>query len=446
MLFYDNLVICNDDYKLLMNLYSGRRKMINDVDYEMIINIINIQKRNEELSNQYIDYIQKLRIEKQILCKEALDKIDDYLCAMSQKLKRTLMDIDTLTFITSYNCNFKCFYCYQKNINLPKGRLTKDMVEVIREFLTWYSHRYQANTNISRITISGGEPILPENISVIKAIANNFSDANFTIKTNGYYLSELWEQLSTIRFDQVAISLDGYGDSHMRRSGIDRKLWSIGFKKIIDSMKLVVASGIKLHIASVIDRSNYQAIPEMIYFLEQEQILGNELVDIQFNTVLTEDDSVDQSFHTYEEIFEMKSYFNKNITKYADCALWFPDAERIRHLIHRPVNKQMPIELCRCDSNKPIVMTVLPNGKLAYCNYRGNDETIIGTYFPNFDFDFQKVENFTDLNIHTMKKCRKCKYKLLCLGTCPLGRKNIEAPSCGIFENEYLLDNIGMIV
>lgn len=41
------------------------------------------------------------------------------------------------------------------------------------------------------------------------------------------------------------------------------------------------------------------------------------------------------------------------------------------------------------------------------------------------------------------KKCKKCPYKFVCLGGCPLSsRTKHEEMSCGIFGDEELLDDL----
>ena len=88
------------------------------------------------------------------------------------------------TFIITYDCNFRCPYCYEANLsnhglNWSKKKFTKEMVDKAYRAIDIIENRrdYRSNT----ILLYGGEPLLAENREIIEYIIQTGTKKRFRI-------------------------------------------------------------------------------------------------------------------------------------------------------------------------------------------------------------------------------------------------------------------------
>lgn len=233
MVLYDNLIIKRNEKIMMMNLFNMRRKIIKKELYNMLM-----EKGSNNLDKKKI--INNLVQEKQILKKLDIENMDKFLEKADKYCNCRNMEVDTLCFMLTYQCNFKCSYCYERNMKKTLKNIGIKEVNKINNFLEWYSKKYHVKNEILNITITGGESLLPQNIEVIQYISKVFKKAKINIKTNGVYLTEVFERLPIDKIDSFCISLDGVENIHMSRvleksNSIDNHLI---YSKIIKGIKL----------------------------------------------------------------------------------------------------------------------------------------------------------------------------------------------------------------
>lgn len=113
-------------------------------------------------------------------------------------------EITKLRIAVTDRCNLRCWYCMpESNIEyLPHEKILsfKEITDVVE---------IAANLGIKKIKITGGEPLLRNNISqLIKMLSaiKNIDDISMT--TNGILLTEFAEQLAANGLNRVNISMD----------------------------------------------------------------------------------------------------------------------------------------------------------------------------------------------------------------------------------------------
>ncbi|MDD3970818.1 MAG: radical SAM protein [Clostridia bacterium] len=441
MIFYDNIIISTNGFGVMMNMFSGRRKAV-DSELLKLINSTNYKLSIEEkLSKEEEDLLQKLYNEKQILKREYIEKLDKFLIENDpyRNEKKRNMEIYGITFLLSFKCNISCSYCYQKSMNKVPGVITKEYVSAAIEFLNWYGDRYDVNKNIDSIVISGGEPLLEENIETINYIIEKFCESKITLRTNGVKLKKYFDSLLMNYIDTVTISLDGEKDVHLRR--IEGNL---DYDDIIDGIKMVLKHGIHVRIACVIDKTSYKTIPNFIDYLKAEEILGNENCEIHFGTVLdvNEPDNLHKGFNNVFEVREMIEYVYNTIPEYSNVINFMPELDYLSRAFTRPWNTPFNCSIRGCAQENPVSMMLLPNGEISYCDYFGKKEQIIGTYYPKNSFDIDKLHNFAGRSIYDFENCRECIFRIMCKGGCPKYQNFNGHPMCGILKNEYIMNNL----
>jgi len=122
-----------------------------------------------------------------------------------------------LTINPTMNCNFNCWYCYEKH---SKSKMNSQVSESISKFV----HNLLSAKKISKLVLSwfGGEPLLYfEDIMYPLAIdlKNQCNESNIDFKqnitTNGYLIKESYiDKFNEIGLNQFQITLDGYQDIH----------------------------------------------------------------------------------------------------------------------------------------------------------------------------------------------------------------------------------------
>lgn len=127
------------------------------------------------------------------------------------------------TFLITYNCNFRCPYCYESPISAggncwSKQVFTKEMVDRLYDSLLEISPR---ELHSKRITLYGGEPLLAENKEIVSYIVSKGVKLGYTFDavTNGYDLEVYADLLSSDKIAFLQITLDGCKHKCSLKSG-----------------------------------------------------------------------------------------------------------------------------------------------------------------------------------------------------------------------------------
>lgn len=111
-------------------------------------------------------------------------------------------NIDTLRISVTDRCNLRCFYCYEEYEYLEKDKILS--FEQIVKFI-----ENGINLGIKRIKLTGGEPLLREDIEVlVKMISQVSAIEDISITTNGILLGEKAYKLKKAGLHRINVSLD----------------------------------------------------------------------------------------------------------------------------------------------------------------------------------------------------------------------------------------------
>ena len=126
---------------------------------------------------------------------------------MENQTKKNSIQIDSyqrpvlsLRISITNRCNINCFYCHHDGIIAQKYEMTPSEIERIA--------RIAINLGIEKIRLSGGEPLIREDIiDIIKKIsALGFKDVSLT--TNGILLEKYSEKLKESGLNRANVSFD----------------------------------------------------------------------------------------------------------------------------------------------------------------------------------------------------------------------------------------------
>jgi len=129
--------------------------------------------------------------------------------------------------VTPY-CNLKCFYCHREGYRKFNSRYMTpgEIGKIVRTFLEF---------GIKKIKISGGEPLLREDLPEILERISHPKIEDISLTTNGILLEKYAERLKDAGLHRVNVSLDTldpekyrrittYGDVELVKAGIERAI------------------------------------------------------------------------------------------------------------------------------------------------------------------------------------------------------------------------------
>ncbi len=233
------------DYKINNYLYlkdSGKKTFVVNL-YNQIF--FSLRKCKADLiKNKDIDQIKKdtklyeALIKSNVLVPKELNQFDLIL----SKNRYGIFDNRSyrLTINPTLECNFSCWYCYEKH---PKGRMSDTTIKSVIEHI----RRKIEVEKIAHLQIDwfGGEPLLyfetvmlPIMKAVQSIVQTNHISYNSGITTNGYLITkEMVQQFDDLSINSFQITLDGNKQQHDRIRFIEGSQGS--FDQIVQNINLL---------------------------------------------------------------------------------------------------------------------------------------------------------------------------------------------------------------
>ena len=149
---------------------------------------------------------------------------------------------DYLRVSVTERCNFRCQYCMpEKPFSwVPKENLLsyEDLFKFIKASI---------DEGIKKVRITGGEPLLRENLDVfLKMIFDYKNDIDLALTTNGFLLSKVAQKLKDAGLKRINISLDSL--NHATAAKIAQK---DVLKNVLEGIQKACDVGLKIKINCV---------------------------------------------------------------------------------------------------------------------------------------------------------------------------------------------------
>lgn len=395
-IIYDCVIIniegCSDKC-ILINCLNGNIDLITISEAEQIKKWSNEHEINSKLAdiNLYNELVDKEYImESENESKRVNQVIDE----LKNQNDRYIKDWKNAIFIFSYDCNFKCPYCYQGQI---KDSNEKMSIDLINSILSLYPK------GIETIGFFGGEPLLEENIGLIKYIIDKYPNAKYSIVTNGYNLDKYIHILNKVSVEQIQVTLDGNKESHDLSRRLKNNFGT--FEVIIKNINLCLDNNIPIKIRMNITNEN-------IKFLEQFQneilnlLVKNDNVTFEFQELFQYNSIQKVKLHEKLLEFDTKTSSMRNHI--------FESLPPISNFIKNKRSIKPILNLCQIEKRQRFFDN---KGNIYSCILAvGNSNKAIGTYYPKFNL-FQKSILYR--SIMTIEKCMQCRVRFICGGGCP---------------------------
>lgn len=250
----------NNEEIIIYNSYSGALAKLNKRYINIIDNIKNIEYK------QYKDEIDSMKKCGFIVDKEVdeLKKIKDLI-----EKNKTISNKLKLVIAPTLECNFRCLYCYENQIEGKMNISIQNNIVKLCEYMI-----YTKKINEIQLFWYGGEPLLYNDIinnlsqKIIDLCKKNDVKYIAGIVTNGYLINKkMIDEFKKNRILSAQITLDGTKDVHDKRRVLyDGKNGT--FIKIFKNINLLLNENINVTIRMNVDKENKDNIKDLVEFLK----------------------------------------------------------------------------------------------------------------------------------------------------------------------------------
>lgn len=422
----------NENEIFMLNLINAAADIIDNAVYE------NIKSWNfDALDKEVIS----LMVERKYLFDSELE-YKNFICEVNNKIEKLeKASIPNFLVVPSYACNLHCIYCYEqtymikgttdinplKMVDLQFDRIDKIMKDYHK------INKIKEDEDI-RITIMGGEPLLRCNLKTIEYIFDKTKKRKFSldIVSNGvdlnYFIDTFNKYKDTLK--HIQITVDGVKTIHDQRRIFHNGKGS--FDLIIKNIGLALENNIKIVLRVNVDGTNINELPELADELKNKFSANGNLQPylylLQDGGCSGETNIVNEKIGI-ERIFDLEdknpnmSIFKKKFhpAEFINCI--FDDTPYQPVLRHCGASKNQYILDCKSNVYK--------------CWHGiGNNGYRVGQFYPKYDIENKKLQNWQNRSVNYLEKCKNCKYRYICGTGCPAAKHmsddcmDINATSC----------------
>ena len=323
-------------------------------------------------------------------------------------------DYLSLTIAPTADCNFRCSYCYEKDVIKP-DYMTEEVQNAI---IAMVQNRAKTISHL-HVTWYGGEPLM--SIDAIENLSKEFIDIcdennityNANIITNGYLLTEdNVKMLNNLKVTSMQVTIDGGREVHdVRRPFVDGSgTFDTIIQNLIDNKGILPPIGLRINI----DKDNLSSAKEMHKILIDNEL--TEKVNIHLGKVVKGNEDYDElkCFNTCDFSREEFSYY----TELGLDFMWrYP----------RSVSN-----VCAADSINSHIIGA--DGRLYKCWADiGNHERCVGSLKNDAKANDGVFLNYILFDPTVDNMCSKCNLLPVCMGGCPYKRLNNEGDKCSVY-------------
>ena len=421
----------NDKEVIMINLFNGATDIIEKDLYNKIIN-----NEFDKISKDIIDTLKSRRYifnnEKEY--KEFMNELDERIETLEKKATPNFLVVPT------YACNLHCIYCYEQTYMI-EGTTKIDPIEMvdlqfdrIDKIMKEYEKKYGKNNDDIRITIMGGEPLLKCNFKTISYIFEQTKKRNYTVDivSNGVDLDNYIDLFNEYKdtLDHIQITVDGVKEIHDKRRIFHNGKGS--FDLIMKNIHLAIKNGVTIVLRVNVDATNINELSDLANTLVKEFKHNKKLLPYLYllqdggcsgeANIVTEKAGIERIYELEEKNPNMKVFRKKfHPAQFIDAI--FNDEPYQPVLRHCGAAKNQYILDCKSNVYK--------------CWHGiGNNDYRVGTFYPNYEIDKEKINNWFNRSVTILKKCKNCKYRYICGTGCPAAKHmsennmDIKEPSC----------------
>ncbi len=349
-------------------------------------------------------------------------------------------------FVITYNCNFRCPYCFENTISKngtawSKQTMTKELVDKAYEAMLKIEPRNELHRK--EILLYGGEPLLRENHEIVKYIVTKGNCLGYRFKaiTNGYDIDYYSDLITKKYFDSVQISLDGFKNYHNKRKF--HYLEGDSFDKVIANIATIINHDVHVSVRINIDNNNISDLENLYSYFKEIGYSDSKYFHVYAAKV--ENYSVAELEMTNDEMTNDIDYmsadnFNQKL-KESDSGYSNNTEQRIVNAFYYYLKnkKRCTLTSVAC-SGQHGTHLFGPDGGIYTClESVGKKEHCIGYYNEAVLRWTSAKDKWFCKHIGNSNFCKTCKFALLCGGNCSNKEFscNLKKTLCSHYKNEF---------
>lgn len=343
---------------------------------------------------------------------------DAYVKRMASALHRKESALrSSFTFVVTYNCNFRCPYCFEKMTvenALRATVFTKEMVD--RAYRAIEEIQPEKKLRSSHIELFGGEPLLRENHEIVAYIVEQGLHRGFSFSavTNGYDLDVFLDLLSPKKIKQLQITIDGTEQMHN-----SKRIHCLGyptFQKIVNNIGLALRQNIQITIRFNTDRTNIGELNQLKELFDNLHYTNNPNFSIDSARLMNYDENL--KGQKLQDFFSPREFIaeHENLGFKYGCHDYGTYSK-----LYRAIKEQKPLPYHATFCASQVGSYVLdPLGKIYPCwEFIGKEEFQIGDYSASsIRWNQKRLDEWQQNDVTMNTTCRTCTCALLCGGGC----------------------------
>lgn len=395
----------------------------------------------EEISRLYGDQgILNRLLQRGYITDKSEEKEFTFLNELCQRLLDRSHKSINITFVVTYNCNFRCEYCCERFVQ-NKGELvlnktiTKEIVDAVFSQIGDFN---ASGKNVGSITLFGGEPLLPQNESIISYILQKASCLNIPTfcVSNGFFLKQYVPILKKYNVEKVQITLDGERTEHNKRRFLAGGQGT--YDTIIDNITYALNEGIHISLRTNVNKKNINQIKRLINLYTEYKWTESQYFTYYFKATMPCYEELKDVCSDAEILKELEKVFGtESMDKFCFNSVYSSLSNAIKNMLES--KGFAPLKSVYCGAVGGLY-DIDAFGDIYACNDTltdpncviGRVDTKNGKFIFNENHDVWKGRSVTSL-----PSCKSCPYLLFCGGGCA-GQARISSGK-GIY-NSYCMD------
>ena len=404
----------NEENKhLLVHGYTGAIDIVDS----SIVNAMNADDVTTTLSSEEISLLSQ----RGYLTEKTRDEEHSYVIRFADLLHKANSKLfKTFGFVITYNCNFRCPYCFENIISKngeawTKQTLTKELVDKAYEaMLKIEPHR---ELHGKEILLYGGEPLLRENHDIVSYIIAKGHKLGYTFRaiTNGYDLDYYIDLLSQNYISRLQISIDGFKDNHNKNKS--HFIEGNSFEKVMSNIGLALKNNVSVNVRINLGAENIADLNILKQYFSDEGFLNYS--NFSMYAAKIEQKSSENKNNKVEYLNNRQ--FNEAITK-STSAIEDIKKTQIVEMFKRyfSTRKKIHFTSVGCSGQFGTYMFG-PEGGIYTCfETVGKKEHCIG-YYNDSELQWTPAKQmWFSKHVGNSEQCNKCRYALLCGGSCAI--------------------------
>lgn len=398
---------------LLVHGYTGAIDVVDSGLWQSLKNFPN----GNNLSSEEIELLGK----RGYLTSKTTEEERAYVAKFAEKLHESRLKLQkNFGFVVTYDCNFRCPYCFENAISKhgtawSKQSMTPELVD--RAFEAMLEIEPRKELHKKSILLYGGEPLLRENHDIVKYIVEKGVENGyrFSVITNGYDLDYYEDLLTTENFIDFQVSIDGWREYHNRRKYHFKEGGS--FDKVMSNIGLLLKHDIPVSVRVNTERGNFKDIDRLTEYFKEIGYHDNP----RFKMYVANIDEIKGVNKAKSLKYMGKEEFIANL-KASSAGLSHSREERIYRSFSRYFNGRKRLsfvaEACTGQSGTHLFA---PEGGIYTClETVGKKDHSIG-YFNGPEIEWTDARSkWFGKHVGNSDNCRGCKYALFCGGNCAI--------------------------